>query len=133
GCRPRRSHGGGAAGAARRRAWAPGHRAALRRAGRATAPGLCRARCRGDTVDAPGARVMSTPLFATMPATGIVCGVDEAGRGPLAGPVYAAAVVLDPARPVDGLRDSKRLSPAQRDRLAILVRQRAVGWAIASA
>jgi len=76
---------------------------------------------------------MSTPLFATMPATGIVCGVDEAGRGPLAGPVYAAAVVLDPARPVDGLRDSKRLSPAQRDRLAILVRQRAVGWAIASA
>lgn len=62
-----------------------------------------------------------------------VCGVDEAGRGPLAGPVYAAAVVLDPTRPVAGLRDSKRLSARQRERLAVLVRQQAAGWAIASA
>jgi len=67
-----------------------------------------------------------------MPVPGI-CGVDEAGRGPLAGPVYAAAVVLDPRRPVDGLRDSKRLSARQRDRLALLIRERAQGWAIASA
>ncbi len=76
---------------------------------------------------------MSTTLIAAMPGAGLVCGVDEAGRGPLAGPVYAAAVVLDPARPVAGLRDSKRLSPAQRDRLAALVREQALGWAIASA
>lgn len=76
---------------------------------------------------------MSTTLIAAMPGAGLVCGVDEAGRGPLAGPVYAAAVVLDPARPVAGLRDSKRLSPAQRDRLATLVREQALGWAIASA
>lgn len=78
---------------------------------------------------------MSEGLFAATTRTGIeiVCGVDEAGRGPLAGPVYAAAVVLDPARPVEGLRDSKRLGPARRERLAIEIRQRAAAWAIASA
>lgn len=64
---------------------------------------------------------------------GPVCGVDEAGRGPLAGPVYAAAVVLDAARPIDGLNDSKLLSPAQRERLADEIRARALGWAVASA
>ena len=63
----------------------------------------------------------------------IVCGVDEAGRGPLAGPVFAAAVVLDPAQPIEGLRDSKKLSAAQRIRLALLIRQRARAWAVASA
>lgn len=62
-----------------------------------------------------------------------MCGVDEAGRGPLAGPVYAAAVVLDPARPIQGLRDSKLLSAAQRVVLAEHVRERALGWAVASA
>ena len=62
-----------------------------------------------------------------------VCGVDEAGRGPLAGAVVAAAVVLDPARPIAGLNDSKKLSAKQRDRLAILIREQALAWAVAEA
>lgn len=52
----------------------------------------------------------------------LVCGVDEAGRGPLAGPVYAAAVILDPDRPIAGLDDSKRLSERKREALAPLIR-----------
>ncbi len=63
----------------------------------------------------------------------IVCGVDEAGRGPIAGPVFAAAVVLDPGQPIDGLADSKRLSPARRERLAGAIRVRARAWHVASA
>lgn len=63
----------------------------------------------------------------------LICGVDEAGRGPLAGPVYAAAVILDPVRPIAGLRDSKALSPRRREQLAVLIRERATAWAIASA
>jgi ribonuclease HII len=59
-----------------------------------------------------------------------VAGVDEAGRGPLAGPVVAAAVVLDPARPIEGLRDSKLLTPLARRRLAREVRARALCWAV---
>ena len=47
----------------------------------------------------------------------IICGVDEACRGPLAGPVFAAAVILDPHQPIDGLRDSKKLTEAKRDLL----------------
>lgn len=62
-----------------------------------------------------------------------VCGVDEAGRGPLAGPVYAAAVILDPFNPVEGLDDSKKLSEKKRDQLAGFIKQRAKAWAIASA
>ncbi len=62
----------------------------------------------------------------------IICGVDEAGRGPLAGPVFAAAVILDPARPIDGLRDSKKLSEARRNALALCIRRDARAWAIAS-
>ncbi len=62
----------------------------------------------------------------------LVCGVDEAGRGPLAGAVYAAAVILDPARPILGLNDSKKLSEKKRDRLAIEIKQYALAWAIAS-
>ncbi|MEI7447520.1 MAG: ribonuclease HII, partial [Burkholderiales bacterium] len=62
-----------------------------------------------------------------------VCGVDEAGRGPLAGPVVAAAVILDPARPIAGLRDSKALSAARRDALAVEIRERALAWAVAHA
>jgi ribonuclease HII len=61
----------------------------------------------------------------------IVCGVDEAGRGPLAGPVYAAAVILDPSRPIEGLRDSKKLTEARRDELAPIIREQALAWAIA--
>lgn len=62
-----------------------------------------------------------------------LCGVDEAGRGPLAGPVTAAAVMLDPARPIDGLRDSKKLSAAARERLAGEIRERAAAWCVAEA
>lgn len=65
--------------------------------------------------------------------TSVICGVDEAGRGPLAGPVVAAAVILDPSRPIDGLRDSKQLSAGRRERLAVLIRERALGWAVARA
>lgn len=62
-----------------------------------------------------------------------VCGVDEAGRGPLAGPVYAAAVVLHPDAPVAGLRDSKTLSARAREALAEAIRERALAWSVASA
>lgn len=65
--------------------------------------------------------------------TTLICGVDEAGRGPLAGPVVAAAVILDPGRPIAGLKDSKKLSPASRTRLAQEIRDRALAWAVASA
>ncbi len=63
----------------------------------------------------------------------LVAGVDEAGRGPLAGPVFAAAVILDPARRIRGLRDSKVLPPARREELAFMIRERAIAWAVASA
>ena len=63
----------------------------------------------------------------------LCCGVDEAGRGPLAGPVSAAAVILDPAHPIAGLGDSKKLSEKQRDLLAPLIRERALAWAVAYA
>lgn len=62
-----------------------------------------------------------------------LCGVDEAGRGPLAGPVVAAAVMLDPKRPIKGLRDSKKLTPAARERLADEIRDRALAWCVAEA
>ena len=63
----------------------------------------------------------------------IVCGVDEAGRGSLAGPVYAAAVILDPAKPIIGLNDSKKLSEKRRKELACRIREDALSWAVASA
>lgn len=62
-----------------------------------------------------------------------ICGVDEAGRGPLAGPVYAAAVILDPDRPIAGLRDSKQLSARRREALAIEIRAMALTWSVAQA
>lgn len=61
------------------------------------------------------------------------CGVDEAGRGPLAGPVYAAAVILGSRHGIAGLADSKMLTAARRDQLAVKIKQRAVAWAVASA
>jgi len=70
----------------------------------------------------PGAAL--TPLFQ-------VAGIDEVGRGPLAGPVTAAAVVLDPSRPVIGLRDSKRLTERRREELAAEIRETALGWSVA--
>ena len=62
-----------------------------------------------------------------------IAGVDEAGRGPLAGPVYAAAVILDPARPIAGLADSKKLSAKRREALFDVIQRDAKAWAIASA
>jgi ribonuclease HII len=61
----------------------------------------------------------------------VICGVDEAGRGPLAGPVFAAAVILDPTKPIAGLRDSKKLTEARRDALAIEIKANALAWSIA--
>ncbi len=75
----------------------------------------------------------SLPLFASVGRPAIVCGVDEAGRGPLCGQVVAAAVILDPARPIEGLNDSKKLSERARERLAPLIRERALAWAVAEA
>lgn len=63
----------------------------------------------------------------------LICGVDEAGRGPLAGPVSAAAVILDPDNPIAGLADSKKLSERQRGMLAPIIRERALAWAVAYA
>ncbi|MGH8496594.1 MAG: ribonuclease HII [Gammaproteobacteria bacterium] len=64
-------------------------------------------------------------------ARGFVAGVDEAGRGPLAGPVVAAAVVLDPRHPVRGVKDSKLLAPAERERLAARIESRVRCWSVA--
>jgi ribonuclease HII len=64
---------------------------------------------------------------------GLPCGVDEAGRGPLAGPVFAAAVVLDPQRPIAGLADSKTLSERRRERLEGEIKRCALAWSVASA
>jgi ribonuclease HII len=66
-------------------------------------------------------------------AGGLVCGVDEAGRGPLAGPVVAAAVILDSRDPIQGLADSKTLSPKQREAVAAQIRERALAWAVGKA
>lgn len=71
--------------------------------------------------------------FAFVAADAEVCGVDEAGRGPLAGPVVAAAVVLDPHRPIEGLRDSKLLTERQRRELAAEIRCKARAFAVAAA
>ncbi len=64
-------------------------------------------------------------------AKGLIAGIDEAGRGPLAGPVVAAAVILHPGRPVNGLDDSKKLSASNREALAAAIRNRALSWSVA--
>src|SRR5690349_17459815 len=64
--------------------------------------------------------------------TMLVAGIDEAGRGPLAGPVVAAAVILDPKRKIRGLRDSKLMTPEARDRVAVEIRAKAIAWAAAA-
>jgi ribonuclease HII len=61
----------------------------------------------------------------------IIAGVDEAGRGPLAGPVVAAAVILNPKRPIEGLADSKQLTEKQREALFLEIREHALAWAVA--
>ena len=77
---------------------------------------------------------MDDLLGAVRPAEGEhVAGVDEVGRGPLAGPVFAAAVVLHPERPIAGLRDSKALTATQREELAAHIRERAFAWALGRA
>jgi ribonuclease HII len=75
--------------------------------------------------------VTAEPAAADLAAA--IGGVDEAGRGPLAGPVVAAAVVLAPGQRIDGVRDSKQLSPRQREARAAAIRSEAVGWAVARA
>lgn len=62
----------------------------------------------------------------------LIAGVDEAGRGPLAGDVYAAAVILDPANPIAGLTDSKKISEKKREALAVEIKEKALAWSIAS-
>ena len=63
----------------------------------------------------------------------LICGVDEVGRGPLAGPVVAAAVILDPRRPIDGLADSKRLSETRREQLSEEICAYALAWSLGRA
>lgn len=63
----------------------------------------------------------------------LIAGADEAGRGALFGPVAAAAVILSPDRPVRGLDDSKQIEPEERERLAVLIRERAIAWSVAAA
>lgn len=72
-------------------------------------------------------------MDAGPPERRLICGVDEAGRGPIAGPVYAAAVILDAARPIAGLRDSKQLSASRREQLSDAIRTRSVAWSIGTA
>lgn len=62
-----------------------------------------------------------------------IAGVDEAGRGPLAGPVVAAAVILNPAKPIEGLADSKTLTPTRREALALQIQTQALAWALGTA
>lgn len=63
----------------------------------------------------------------------LICGVDEAGRGPLAGPVYAAAVILDPEHPVGGVADSKSLTAGRREHIALAIKAHSLAWAVAQA
>lgn len=76
---------------------------------------------------------VNADLFDTLAHGPRVCGADEAGRGPLAGPVIAAAVILDPGQPIEGLRDSKQLSANRRRPLAESIRRHALSWAVAAA
>ncbi len=73
----------------------------------------------------------SLPLFSTVETGRRIAGVDEAGRGPLAGPVVAAAVILAPGSTLPGLDDSKKLSAARRAALAVQIRERALAWSVA--
>lgn len=72
-------------------------------------------------------------LFTSEQPGALVCGVDEAGRGPLAGAVFAAAVILDERRPVSGLSDSKKLSAKKREQLTLEIKEKALAWAVARA
>lgn len=76
---------------------------------------------------------MAYSTLAVPRRAALVCGVDEAGRGPIAGPVFAAAVLLDPERPIEGLKDSKLLAPQRREALAMRIRLESRAWSVASA
>jgi ribonuclease HII len=76
---------------------------------------------------------MQTSRFDVGRLPACLAGVDEVGRGPLAGPVVAAAVILDPARPIEGLKDSKQLSEKRRESLAAEIREKALAWALGHA
>jgi ribonuclease HII len=78
-------------------------------------------------------RTADNDLFRGAQQVKLLAGVDEVGRGPLAGDVVAAAVILDPASPIDGLRDSKKLTEKRRRELAVLIRERALSWCVARA
>ncbi len=80
---------------------------------------------RGRTASRPGS------LTLALNKPGLVAGVDEAGRGPLAGPVVAAAVILDPNRRIRGIRDSKMLDAEEREQLAVKIRRHALAWSVA--
>ena len=77
---------------------------------------------------------MENGLFSDIPDDdfGVVCGADEAGRGPLAGPVTAAAVVLPDDFPIEILNDSKKMSEKERDEAAVIIKEKATAWAIVS-
>jgi ribonuclease HII len=77
-----------------------------------------------------GVDLFSGSRFPIPDSRRLIAGVDEAGRGPLAGPVTVAAVILDPQRPIDGLNDSKKLSEARREALYPLIVERAMAWRI---
>ena len=72
-------------------------------------------------------------LDDTQVGEGLVAGVDEVGRGPLAGPVVAAAVILDPLRPIEGLMDSKKLTEKKREELSVIIKQHALAWSLGRA
>lgn len=76
---------------------------------------------------------MKSLQIKSYPKEILISGVDEAGRGPLAGPVVAAAVILDPSNPIQGLKDSKQLTPSKRVKLFKKIRQQALAFAVASA
>lgn len=80
-----------------------------------------------------GPTVQAELFTAPEPTAGLVAGVDEAGRGPLAGPVFAAAVILGPGTAIAGLGDSKALSARRRETLAVEIREQALAWCIAQA
>lgn len=76
---------------------------------------------------------VSADLFAPETTAYLLAGVDEVGRGPLVGAVVTAAVILDPARPIQGLADSKKLTAAKREQLADEIREKALSWALGRA
>ncbi|SUA88781.1 Ribonuclease HII [Pandoraea pulmonicola] len=97
--------------------------------GEGATPAAAKPRARATKATLPQ---MAFDLFADV-AADLTCGVDEVGRGPLAGPVVTAAVILDPARPIKGLADSKKLTPQRREALYEEIVERALAFCVAEA